>query len=64
MALGDLDRDGYDDLVVGAPGEADGKKGSSGRVTLVYGGEKGYRTSGGTILDQDTKGVHGQEREA
>ncbi|MEG7741722.1 FG-GAP repeat protein, partial [Listeria monocytogenes] len=30
LALGDLDRDGYADLVVGAPGEDEG----AGRVTL------------------------------
>ena len=54
--LGDLDRDGYADLVVGAPGEDKGR----GRVTVVYGGSKGYRTSDGKIYDQDTRGVPGK----
>lgn len=56
VVLGDLDADGYADLVVGAPGEDKDK----GRVTVVYGGAKGYRTSGGKIYDQDTKGVPGK----
>lgn len=56
VALGDLDRDGYDDLVVGAPGE----DADRGRVTVVYGGAKGSRTSGGKIVDQDSKGVPGK----
>lgn len=56
VVLGDLDRDGYDDLVVGAPGE----DADRGRVTVVYGGAEGYRTSGGMIYDQDTKGVPGK----
>ena len=56
VVLGDLDRDGYADLVVGAPGEDKDK----GRVTVVYGGAKGYRTSGGKIYDQNTKGIPGK----
>ena len=31
----------------------------AGRVTLVYGGSKGYRTSGNKIVDQNTAGVPG-----
>jgi hypothetical protein len=59
VALGDLDRDGYDDLVVGSPGEAIGSRQDAGRVTVVYGGKRGYRTSGNKIYDQNTKGVPG-----
>jgi len=53
VALGDLDHDGYADLVVGAPGEDT----SRGRVTIVHGAKNGWRTSGNRIYDQDTKGI-------
>ena len=57
VAVGDVDRDGYDDLVVGVEREDDGKKQNTGRVTLVYGAEAGYRTSGNKLYSQDTKGI-------
>ena len=57
VALGDLDQDGYADLVVGAPGEAIGSRHDAGRVTLVYGGADGYRTSGNKTYDQNTKAI-------
>ncbi len=59
VALGDLDADGYADLVVGAPGEAVGSRKEAGRVTVVYGGKSGYRTSGNKLYDQNTKSVPG-----
>ena len=42
VALGDLDRDGYADLVVGSPGETIGRRNEAGRVTVVHGGKKGF----------------------
>ncbi|HEY0215014.1 MAG TPA: FG-GAP and VCBS repeat-containing protein [Cellulomonas sp.] len=59
LALGDLDSDGYADLVVGSPGEAVGRREGAGRVTVVHGGTKGYRTSGNKTYDQNTKRVPG-----
>lgn len=59
VALGDVDRDGYADLLVGAPGEAIGSRKDAGRVTLVHGGANGYRTSGNKTYDQNTQGVPG-----
>ncbi|GAB2591391.1 FG-GAP repeat protein [Microlunatus antarcticus] len=59
VALGDLDRDGYADLVVGSPGETISGRNEAGRVTVVHGGKKGYRTSGNQAFDQGTKGVPG-----
>ena len=38
----DLDGDGYDDLVVGAPGERDGQP-SSGAMHVIFGGNGGLR---------------------
>ncbi|MEU6550435.1 FG-GAP-like repeat-containing protein [Streptomyces sp. NPDC046915] len=45
LAVGDLDRDGYADLVVGAPGEN-----GVGAATVVWGGRSGL--SGGASLPQ------------
>lgn len=56
IALADLDRDGYADLVVGASGENQNR----GRVTVVHGAAGGWRRSGNSIYDQDTKGVPGK----
>ena len=53
LAIGDIDRDGYGDLAVGAEGEDR----RAGRVTVIYGAATGWRTSGNHIYDQDTPGV-------
>ena len=55
VALGDIDRDGYADLAIGAAGEND----SEGRVTVVQGAAAGWRTSGNYLYDQDTPGIPG-----
>lgn len=49
IALADLDADGCDDLVIGAPGTLDG----AGRVHVVFGSPGGFRTSGTITLDAD-----------
>ncbi|SOE07014.1 FG-GAP repeat protein [Streptomyces sp. Ag109_G2-15] len=41
VATGDLDGDGYDDAVVGAPGEDEGSVADAGRVTVLYGSKAG-----------------------
>ncbi|MFG2123070.1 FG-GAP repeat protein [Streptomyces sp. NPDC048710] len=41
VATGDLDGDGYDDAVVGAPGEDEGRVADAGRVTVLYGSKAG-----------------------
>lgn len=60
VALGDLDHDGFDDLVIGAPGEDVGSRRNAGAATLVYGGRDGYRRSGSKSYTQDTKGIPGK----
>ncbi|MQY35700.1 hypothetical protein SRB17_36880 [Streptomyces sp. RB17] len=48
VASADLDRDGYADLIVGAPNEGVADKLSRGSVTVVWGGPKGL--SGGATV--------------
>lgn len=48
MVSADLDRDGYSDLVVGAPKEAIGSFKSAGSLTVIWGGAHGL--SGGATL--------------
>ncbi|MCX4854576.1 VCBS repeat-containing protein [Streptomyces canus] len=44
VATGDLDGDGYDDAVIGTPGEDEGTVEDAGRVTVVYGSASGLDT--------------------
>lgn len=60
VALGDLDHDGFDDLVVGSPGQTVGNQRYAGRVVVVDGGRTGYRTHAAAVYDQDTAGVPGK----
>jgi len=55
VAAGDIDRDGYADLVIGAAGEDF----EAGRVTVVHGAATGWRTRGNYSFSQDTPGVPG-----
>jgi FG-GAP repeat len=59
VALGDLDRDGYADLVIGAPGLPAGGRLYAGRVVLVRGAAGGFATRGNTAYDLATPGVPG-----
>ncbi|MEV7195104.1 FG-GAP-like repeat-containing protein [Streptomyces sp. NPDC093510] len=60
VSSGDVNRDGYADLIVGAPGEkVEGKP--SGSVSIVWGGKNAF-TSGGRVLNSpaDTTGRFGE----
>ncbi len=55
----DFNGDGYDDLVVPAPGEGQGAIGGSGAITIVYGSRTGLTGARARTLTQDTPGVVG-----
>ncbi|MEV6292404.1 FG-GAP-like repeat-containing protein [Streptomyces sp. NPDC051917] len=50
LAAGDLDGDGYSDLVVGAPNESIGDRDAVGSATILWGGPSGL--SGGALVPQ------------
>ncbi|MFF4017845.1 FG-GAP and VCBS repeat-containing protein [Streptomyces sp. NPDC001843] len=54
LALGDLDGDGYTDLVVGASGEDVGSVQNAGTLTVVWGGKQGL--SGGKVVATGAEG--------
>ncbi|MFC9914761.1 FG-GAP and VCBS repeat-containing protein [Streptomyces sp. NPDC127197] len=54
LAIGDFDKNGYGDLAVGAPGDAD-----PGSITLLKGSSSGLTTTGAVRLTQDSSGVPG-----
>jgi len=71
LAVGDFEADGYDDLIVGVPGEGDERTPyyvwdnitSSGAVNVIYGSPTGLKaTSGkpGEIWSQGSEGIKGQ----
>jgi hypothetical protein len=58
LAIADLDRDSYADIVTGAPDENEG----AGRVTIVYGGPSGYAKRGTIVSDLGEGGEGAPER--
>ncbi|OEV11136.1 integrin-like protein [Streptomyces nanshensis] len=63
LAVTDVDRDGRDDLIAGAPGEAIGSRAGAGAAWLLHGGARGLLDADGTATsvtwNQDTSGVPG-----
>jgi hypothetical protein len=62
LSLGDINGDGYQDLVVGALGENLGGVTDTGSVTVLYGSQSGINTqSGSQFFAQSTVGVPGSD---
>ncbi|MEO3973445.1 FG-GAP-like repeat-containing protein [Streptomyces sp. CAU 1734] len=59
IALGDIDKDGYEDLAVAVPDEAIGKKRHAGAVVVLRGSKGGVSAAGGAVFSQDAAGVPG-----
>ena len=59
IAAGDVNGNGYDDIVIGQPYAAESGAISGGQVTMVPGTSTGFTTTGMTKITQDTAGVAG-----
>ncbi len=59
VSTGDINKDGYADVAVGAPGEALGSAKNAGMVTVLFGSASGLTTKGAKNYTQNTAGVPG-----
>ncbi|OAH13180.1 FG-GAP repeat protein [Streptomyces jeddahensis] len=59
IAAGDVNGNGYDDIVIGQPYTAESGAKAGGQVTMVPGTSTGFTTTGMTTIHQDTASVPG-----
>jgi hypothetical protein len=59
LAAGDIDRDGFDDLAIGAPGAAVSGNAAAGHVLVLYGSPAGLTVNGAQVRHEDSAGVAG-----
>ncbi|MEU6544675.1 FG-GAP-like repeat-containing protein [Streptomyces sp. NPDC046859] len=59
LSTGDINGDGYADVVVAAPGEDTDNAQDAGSVTVLFGSASGLKTSGAKSYTQNTAGVPG-----
>ena len=54
VVAADIDGDGFDDLIIGAPAESTGNPNLSGSITIVPGGPDGLSPAGATLVTRET----------
>ena len=59
----DFNGDGYDDLAIGVPGEAQASGQKGGAVEVMYGSATGLTTAGSQLWSQDSPGIAGGSEE-
>jgi hypothetical protein len=59
QCAGDFDRDGYEDLAIGVPGETVSGQVRAGAVNVLYGSSSSLTASRSRYLHQDTTGIPG-----
>lgn len=61
IASGDLNNDGFDDLLIGVPGDDRGDTSgfsfAGGSVHVIFGSSTGLQKAGDRIIDQDSSGI-------
>ena len=63
LASADFNGDGYDDVIVGAPGESIGVIENAGAFTVMFGSEQGLNADGSILFHQGTPGIPGGPEE-
>lgn len=63
VATGDFDNDGYDDALIGVPGEDVAGHRDAGGITVLYGSANGLRGRGSSMLTANSTGVKGEPEE-
>ena len=59
LATGDINGDGYDDLVVGVPGEGIGSRDDAGAINILYGSASGITADNDQFFSQNSTGIRG-----
>jgi hypothetical protein len=62
LAVGDFNRDGFDDLAIGAPGKLINSYAQAGAVTVLYGSSQGLLAAGNQFWSQDSQSINGHAR--
>lgn len=59
LAAGDVDGDGFDDLIIGVPGEDIGSTVDAGAIAVLYGTSQGLTTAGDRSIHQASPNIEG-----